>query len=154
MEHWKKLLKAARFARKAHEGQKRADGTPYIRHPMGVARMLWDRGHRELDLLRAAYLHDVLEDAKPTRAELLDMYGYFGWDTMTLVSAVTRDNKAETYEEFYRRVKAAGPLAVALKRADREYNNKDLEHAPAECVKLREKAAIKTALMEKVFADG
>jgi (p)ppGpp synthase/HD superfamily hydrolase len=149
----RELLKAARFAKKAHAGQKRAGGTPYFEHPAAVARLLWEKGYRDPDLLRAAYLHDVLEDTDCCGLPHHDLAAMFGWDTMCLVSAVTK-RKGEGYEEYYRRVKAAGPLAVALKRADREHNNSDLANAPKHLEKLREKAAMKTALMEKVFSDN
>lgn len=147
--YWKRLLKAAKFARKAHGAQKRAHGTPYFRHPAAVARLLWDKGHRELDLLRAAYLHDILED---TNEPIEELYGLFGWDTMTLVRAVTK-RKGEDYEAYYERVRAVGPLAMALKMADREHNNSELYLAPPEkAARLREKAEAKTAMMLKVFS--
>lgn len=144
---WKKFLKAARFAREAHGSQTRAGGAPYYWHPMAVARILWDNGHRDPDLLRAAYLHDVLEDTKVSSYELNKL---FNWGTVTLVRAVTRP-KGEPHEDYYRRVKAAGYSAMALKLADREHNNSDLGNAPENHTQLREKAAKKTALMLKVF---
>jgi (p)ppGpp synthase/HD superfamily hydrolase len=146
---WKEMLRAARFARWAHAGQKRAHGGPYYRHPMAVARSLWKGGHREPALLAAAYLHDVLEDTPVGPAAL---EAAFGPEVLRLVSVVTKA-KGEELEAYYRRVKAAGAAAMALKVADRGHNNSELKFAPPEMVTLREKAKRKTAMMLKVFSE-
>lgn len=123
---WKALLKAARYARKAHAGQKRAHGTPYFEHPCAVARGLWESGRREPALLMAAYLHDTIEDCGETAAALTRE---FGPETARLVTAVTKA-PTEGYESYYGRIKAAGELAMALKLTDRRENGKDLRHLP------------------------
>ncbi|MEE0207769.1 MAG: triose-phosphate isomerase, partial [Enterocloster sp.] len=57
----KKVLKAFELADKAHEGQLRASGEPYIMHPLAVADIL---AHLQIDhiTLMAALMHDVVED--------------------------------------------------------------------------------------------
>ena len=147
---WKKLLRAARFAKKAHAGQTRMHGAPYYTHPMAVARMLWNQGHRDLDLLCAAYLHDTLEDTDTSSVALDD---HFGSGVRRLVLSVTK-HSGEPYEDYYNRVKTAGHAAMALKRADRAHNNSELHMAPASATTLRTKAARKTQLMNKVFDDN
>ncbi|RLC48401.1 MAG: (p)ppGpp synthetase [Candidatus Coatesbacteria bacterium] len=58
------IERAFRFAAEYHRGQKRASGEDYIRHPLAVAEILtqWELAP---DLITAALLHDVLEDASP-----------------------------------------------------------------------------------------
>ena len=57
----KKIRAAYECAAKAHEGQKRRNGEPYIIHPLCVAIILADL---ELDKesIAAGLLHDVVED--------------------------------------------------------------------------------------------
>lgn len=145
---WKTLLKAAKFAKVAHFGQVRAQMTPYYKHPMAVARRLWDLGHRDVSVLTAAYLHDVIEDTEHTAK---DLYIEFGVKVATLVMDVTKV-PGEPSERFYARIKGAGDSAMAIKMADRACNNAELHLAPASFTTLREKAAKKTALLEKIFS--
>ena len=61
---------AEKFAQKSHQGLFRHDKkTPYIVHPIRVARLLADEKQSEA-LVAAAYLHDTLEDTSTTYAEL------------------------------------------------------------------------------------
>lgn len=50
--------KALEIATKAHHGQTRRGGKPYISHPIAVANLL----HTEMDKI-AGLLHDVIEDS-------------------------------------------------------------------------------------------
>ena len=56
--------KAASFAARAHDGQKRKDGrTPYVAHPYRVAMVIRHVfGCEDETILAAALLHDVIED--------------------------------------------------------------------------------------------
>ena len=53
--------KAYEFANKAHSGQYRTSGDPYVSHPIAVANIL-SSFHMDEDSLSAAMLHDVIED--------------------------------------------------------------------------------------------
>ncbi|MCX8052233.1 MAG: HD domain-containing protein, partial [Armatimonadetes bacterium] len=55
------IRRAYEFAFKAHEGQKRLTGDPYITHPLATAQTL---AELEMDVasIAAALLHDVVED--------------------------------------------------------------------------------------------
>lgn len=77
---------AFEFAKKAHAGQKRADGQPYIVHPVAAAKML---ANWKLDstAIAACLLHDVLEDTAVTETE---MEKEFGKEVTFLVKAVTK----------------------------------------------------------------
>ena len=55
-------LNALQYARKAHEGQMRRDGTPYIVHPLGMACYAVALGLRDENIISTILLHDVVED--------------------------------------------------------------------------------------------
>jgi len=72
------ILKAASFAAEKHRNQLRkgAESTPYINHPLEVARMLVEDGNVEdASIIAAALLHDTIEDTETTEAELLHHFG-------------------------------------------------------------------------------
>lgn len=75
-----------RFAEKAHEGQTRISGEPYIIHPLSVAHILADL---ELDVvtIAAGLLHDVVED---TDSPLETIEEKFGVEIALLVDGVTK----------------------------------------------------------------
>src|ERR1035437_3716868 len=77
------------FATKAHEGQKRASGDPYITHPLAVADILIQWG-MDIDSVLAGVLHDTVED---TEATLDDIESLFGHDVSFLVDGVTKVSK-------------------------------------------------------------
>jgi len=125
---WKRLLRAARDARRVHEGQTRKHGPPYYYHPMAVARILWDEGETGETLLMAAYLHDALEDGGTLGEQVMDSYSS---KVRHLVRAVTKQ-PGETLDRYYYRMGRAGQAAVRLKMADRQHNNSELHHMPAD----------------------
>lgn len=77
---------AFEFAKKAHEGQFRASGEPYITHPVATAVTV---ANLKLDsaTIAACLLHDVLEDTPVTEQE---MEKEFGKEVTFLVKAVTK----------------------------------------------------------------
>ena len=58
---FKRIEKAFAVASKAHEGQFRASGRPYITHPTIVADILIDLG-MDIETICAGLLHDTVED--------------------------------------------------------------------------------------------
>ncbi len=62
------ILTAVSKAAWLHRYQRRkgSQKIPYINHPVKVALMLADCGHRDVELLQAAVLHDVIEDTDYT----------------------------------------------------------------------------------------
>ncbi len=69
------VRKAAEFAAKAHEGAlRKGSPIPYITHPMEVA-MIVALMTEDQDLIAAAYLHDVIEDAGVVYEELEQQFG-------------------------------------------------------------------------------
>jgi (p)ppGpp synthase/HD superfamily hydrolase len=71
------LLEAAlAFAAVAHQGQRRkGTAVPYIVHPVGVMLVLMAAGETDAEVLAAALLHDTVEDAGITLAELRQKFG-------------------------------------------------------------------------------
>lgn len=71
------LSKVIAFAINKHKGQKRANGAPYIVHPLRVAELVKQyKKSSEIEvLIAAALLHDVLEDTYTSYKELIDNFG-------------------------------------------------------------------------------
>jgi len=78
--------KALDLAMKAHEGQKRKSGEPYIVHPILVATITALISAEET-MVVAALLHDVVEDTEYT---LKDMRELFGSDVAHIVDGLTK----------------------------------------------------------------
>ena len=63
------------FAEKKHEGQvRKITKVPYINHPMNVANILITLKEND-DMIKAAYLHDTIEDTNTTYEELKKKFG-------------------------------------------------------------------------------
>jgi len=80
------VFKAYEFAQKAHKGSNRKDGSPYINHPLSVAKIINDWGFDDLTVC-AALLHDVVED---TNYKSEDLKKSFGEEITFLVDGVTK----------------------------------------------------------------
>ncbi len=134
-------------AERAHSGQERASGEPYIVHPLAVARVLVDLGMDD-DTLCAAFLHDVLEDCAGYTHE--GMAKTFGPDVAGLIEGVTKLKfrmQGELTDRQQKAVKTAQTaetlrkmlLAMArdvrvmvIKLADRLHNMQTLDAMPEE----------------------
>ncbi len=125
------------FADKAHAGQLRNSGEPFIQHPLEVACILADL---ELDIttIVAALLHDVVEDTDATLDEIEDQ---FGSKVCFLVSGVTKlgkieyKSKEDRHAENLRRMflaMARDIRVILIKLADRLHNMRTLSHQPPE----------------------
>lgn len=129
------LRRAYAFSAKAHEGQTRRSGEPYLQHPLAVAGILT---FLKLDVtaIMAGLLHDTLEDTVATREELQT---HFGGAVAHLVEGVTKIGQIpfRTYEEKqaenFRKMllsMADDIRVVFIKLADRLHNMRTLEHLP------------------------
>ncbi|MHA7133075.1 RelA/SpoT family protein [Oerskovia turbata] len=112
-------------AEKAHRGQLRKSGDPYITHPVAVATILADLGF-DGATLAAALLHDTVEDTEYSLARLTEEYGE---EIAMLVDGVTKLDKvtygdaaqAETVRKMV--VAMARDIRVlVIKLADRLHN--------------------------------
>ena len=119
------LADAYAVAERAHAGQPRRDGTPYIGHVVEVALLLRDRlGIRDPAILAAALLHDAVEDSDLSIEEL----GRFPERTRELVSLLTDPSPTMTgaMRRAHHREIWKDPEATLLKAADRLSNLGDV----------------------------
>jgi hypothetical protein len=127
------LLKAVDFAAQKHQDQRRKDvkETPYINHPIRVARLLAEVGGiNNTNVLMAALLHDTVED---TNATLEEIEREFGPHVAKLVAEVT-DNKAlpklQRKKLQIERAAKASDGAQLIKLADKLDNLRDQRRSP------------------------
>lgn len=94
------LDRAQFFAKVAHEGQERTNGTPYIEHPERVADLLHTYGARfvSAELLAVAYLHDTVEDCG---VSLEEIERYFGDWVARGVGQLTNQIEGEEHERAH-----------------------------------------------------
>ena len=127
------VLKAFEFADKAHEGQFRASGEPYIMHPLAVADIL---AHLQIDhiTLMAALMHDVVEDTSYSKEDLEEMFGSevaFLVDGVTKLNQFQYETKEDRQMENYRKMilaMAKDVRVVVIKLGDRLHNMRTLKH--------------------------
>ena len=135
-----RVRKAVDLATKAHAGQFRKTGEPYIIHPLAVKKILEDWGMDE-DTVFAGILHDTVEDTDIT---LNDIKEEFGESVAFLVDGVTKLSVArngmrdldtylpETKDNFLRLMVALGDdiRVLIIKLADRLHNLRTLSALP------------------------
>jgi len=129
----RKILAAARFAaeRHAHHRRKGQTAEPYINHLIEVAELLARlMDDLDTDLIVAALLHDTIEDAGVTRAELAARYGE---DVAALVSEVTDDKSLPKETRKALQIENApnkSARAQALGAADKIANIRSIATSP------------------------
>ncbi|XP_075934738.1 guanosine-3',5'-bis(diphosphate) 3'-pyrophosphohydrolase MESH1 [Anarhichas minor] len=126
------LLETVNFAAEKHRNQRRKDPeeTPYINHPIGVARILsHEGGVTDIEVLQAALLHDTVEDTDTSLAEL---EATFGTIVARIVEEVTDDKSLPKHERKRQQVEHAAHCscqAKLVKLADKLYNLRDLNRS-------------------------
>ncbi|NPA81260.1 MAG: bifunctional (p)ppGpp synthetase/guanosine-3',5'-bis(diphosphate) 3'-pyrophosphohydrolase [Epsilonproteobacteria bacterium] len=81
-----RVKNALDFAKKAHEGQFRKSGEPYIVHPILVASLVAAYGGDDVMII-SALLHDVVEDTDHT---IEDIVSIFGEEIANIVAGLTK----------------------------------------------------------------
>jgi GTP pyrophosphokinase len=126
----KLLRRGYEVAERAHRGQMRKSGDPYITHPLEVAQILAELG-MDTTTLVAALLHDTVEDTSYTITELRDT---FGGEVALLVDGVTKFEKVfygdtAEVETIRKMIVAAGTdvRVLIVKLADRLHNMRTLD---------------------------
>ncbi len=151
-----RIIHAVEMAKKAHAGQLRKTGEPYIVHPLAVKKILEEWGMDE-DTIIAGILHDAVEDTPLT---LDDIRKEFGESVAFLVDGVTKLSTAragmrdidtylpETRDNFLRLMIALGDdiRVLIIKLADRLHNLRTLSALPPD----KQKKVAKESL--EVFA--
>lgn len=127
------IERAYLLSKKAHEGQLRKSGEPYMIHPSNVAEILFELG-LDTATIAAGYLHDVVED---TEYDIEYVENKFGSEIAMLVNGVTKIEKLEisTHEErqaenFRKMLLAMAEdiRVILIKLADRLHNMRTLKY--------------------------
>src|SRR5688572_11157001 len=132
------IEKAYTTAEKAHEGQQRASGEPYVQHCLNVALILAEL-HLPPAVIAAGLLHDTVEDTSLT---LNDLRRNFGEEVTKLVDGVTKlaqlprvskegnlpiDHHTESLRKTFLAM-SDDIRVVLIKLADRLHNMRTLSH--------------------------
>ena len=137
--------KAYNFAKKSHGDQKRKSGEPYIIHPIHTALILADL---ELDKesIMAGLLHDVMENTKVTREQMISEFGEEVTDLVDGVTKLTKldydADKVEKQAENLRKMflaMAKDIRVILIKLADRLHNMRTLQYMTPEKQKEKSK---------------
>ncbi|GJM06104.1 MAG: guanosine-3',5'-bis(diphosphate) 3'-pyrophosphohydrolase [marine bacterium B5-7] len=126
-----KVQRAYYFSAKAHEGQKRVSGEPYINHPLEVARILGEM-HMDHQTIMAAILHDVIEDTPIAKAKLQRKFGKGVTEIVDGVSKLDKikfESTAEAQANNFRKMLMAMSndiRVILVKLADRLHNMRTL----------------------------
>lgn len=131
------LTRAYEFSAKAHEGQFRKNGDPYVSHCVEVAKILADL---QLDTATVAsgLIHDVVEDTPITIGEIEKE---FGREVSQIVDGLTKighlplNSKEDRQVENYRKLLvsiAKDVRVIIIKLADRLHNMRTLDWLPEE----------------------
>ena len=130
------LIGALSFAADKHRNQRRKDeeASPYINHPIMLAKILAVEGGVEDGLvLSAAVLHDTIEDTETSYEELA---AQFGREIADVVLEVTDDKALPKAERKRLQIEHAPHLSRAaklVKLADKIANVRDVaDHPPSE----------------------
>ncbi len=131
------IRRAYAYADRAHHGQFRKSGDPYITHPLAVALILADI-QLDATTIAAALLHDVVEDTLVTDEEVIRQ---FGSEVAALVDGVTKINRikfdsveeqqAENLRKLFMAM-AKDIRVLMIKLADRLHNMRTLRFQPPE----------------------
>lgn len=131
------IRKAYEFSDKAHKGQLRKSGEPYVEHCLEVAFILAEQ-HMDSTTIAAGLIHDVVEDTEITLENLRQEFGDEITDLVdgvTKIGAVVYGSREELQVEYFRKMllsMAKDIRVILIKLADRLHNMRTLEHLPAD----------------------
>lgn len=141
------IIRAYEFAAKMHKEQFRKSGEPYIIHPINVAIILTTI-YADADTIKAALLHDVLEDTECTSEQMEEL---FGPEVTKLVQGVTKLSKIhfstenEYLIDYYKKIIVGiseDVRVIIIKLADRLHNMRTLWALPEAKQKIKAKESL------------
>ena len=125
---------AYEYAEKAHRGQKRKSGEPYIIHPLAVAQIVAEELKLDSESIEAALLHDVIEDTQATHAEISKIFSPTIADLVEGVSKLTRIQYATKEDEQMENLRkmliamSKDIRVILIKISDRLHNMRTMEY--------------------------
>jgi len=126
------LRKAYEFSDKAHRGQFRESGDPYIEHCLNVAFILAEQ-HLDSATITAGMIHDVVEETEITLEQIKDEFDQgiaLLVDGVTKIGEMELKSTEEQQVEYYRKMllsMAKDIRVILIKLADRLHNIRTLE---------------------------
>ncbi|MBW7861320.1 MAG: bifunctional (p)ppGpp synthetase/guanosine-3',5'-bis(diphosphate) 3'-pyrophosphohydrolase [Rhodocyclaceae bacterium] len=123
---------AYHFSARAHEGQFRLSGEPYISHPVAVADIIAD-WRLDSQALIAALLHDVMEDTHISKSEIAERFGKVSAelvDGLSKLDKIEFRSHEEAQAENFRKMllaMATDLRVILIKLADRLHNMRTLD---------------------------
>ena len=128
------LRAAFDFSVRAHEGQFRKDGSPFVTHPVEVA-LITAELTRDPEAVMAALLHDVIEDTDYTYEDIKRLFGASVANLVDGVTKLTRSMPSASKEDQQMENLRKMFLAMArdirvllIKICDRLHNMRTLEY--------------------------
>ena len=125
-------MKAYHMAERAHEGQKRDNGDPYITHPLATTMILLDLKPDE-DSIIAALLHDVLEDTPVTAEDIREEFDervvdlLKGLEKLGKIYYQGQERQIENLRKMFLAM-AKDIRVILIKLCDRLHNMRTLEY--------------------------
>lgn len=130
-EDVERLESAFQMSVRAHDGQFRISGDPYVSHPLAVAEIL-AQWHLDAHALIGGLLHDVMEDCDITKDDIAGQFGKIAADLVDGVSKLDRiefrsyeEAQAENYRKMFLAM-ARDVRVILIKLADRLHNMRTL----------------------------
>ncbi len=127
-----RVTKAFNFAKQAHEGMKRLDGDPYIKHPLAVARIVCGEMGLGSTSICSALLHDVVEDTDYSVDDIANLFNRKIADIvdgLTKISGGVFGSNASAQADNFRRLLLtmnSDIRVILIKIADRLHNMRTL----------------------------
>ncbi len=129
--------RAVEYAQHKHCNQTRKDGSPYIIHPLAVAKIVAEMG-LDTDAILGALLHDCIEDTDASHEEIEKLFGSTVAELVEGVTKLTRANFSSTEQaqmENLRKMFMAMSKdirVVLIKIADRLHNMRTMQYQTPE----------------------
>ena len=124
-------------ADRAHSGQKRRDGSPYVSHCIAAAIITAEMGLDE-DSIIAALLHDTIEDTSLTHEDIARSFGTSVADIVEGVTKLTRVQYTSVEEQQMENMRkmllamAKDIRVILIKMADRLHNMRTMAYQSEE----------------------